>query len=301
MEWASIFKFEIVNNKYKITYWGDKPIEVYISTKLIGLHSVHKTIRYKFETKGSWFIPILDYRGCSTIQIKKIGTDKILFEKLIDKSLSFLPNSQNVICVGLNKTGTSSFTSGLQNLGYNMFPETDLFHFVVPDVYHGDFGSIQSALNNPQYNLYNDVPFSLPKMYENLYQMRPDDIYVLTVRSTVDKWVQSVINFYQSITVYQFNDDNSYINSIFSDESGLHFIGYLKPLFESWNIKNSKNLEQTLAEVYIKHNNDCIEFFKDKPNFRVVEIEKKGELKRFTNWLNIPNNVEDFPWENKTK
>ena len=294
MEWTSIFKFDIVDNKYKITYWGDKPIQVYMSTKLIGLHSVHKTIRCKFETKGSWFIPILDYRGCSTIQIKNVDTDKILFEKLIDKSLSFLPNRQNVICVGLNKTGTSSFTSGLQNLGYSLFPKTDIYHFVTPDVYHGDFGSMSSALNNPQYNLYNDVPFSLPKMYEKLYLMRPDDIYVLTVRSNVDKWVQSVIRF------YRFDNYDSFIKTIFSDGSQQYFIGYLTSLFDSWDFKNSKNLEQTLAEVYTKHYNDSIEFFKDKPNFRVVEIEKKGELKKFTNWLNIPNDVEDFPWENKT-
>lgn len=295
MEWTRIFTFEIVDNKYKITYWGDEPIMVYISTKLIGLHSVHKTIRYKFETKGRWFIPNLDYRGCSIIEIKNIDTHKILFKKLIDKSLSFLPNTQNIICVGLNKTGTSSFTSGLQNLGYNLFPETQIFHSVIPDVYHGNLGSMTSVLNNPQYNLYNDIPFSLPKMYEKLYQIRPNDIYVLTVRSNVDKWVRSVISF------YRFDSYDSTIKTIFSDESQEHFIGYLTPLFDSLDFKDSKNLEQTLAEVYIKHNNDCIEFFKDKPNFRVVEIEKQGELKKFTNWLNIPNDIRDFPWENKTK
>ena len=289
-----VFKFEIVDDKYKIYFYGDKPLSVFISTKLIGLNSIHHTIHYTFKSKGTWFIPNLDYRGCSFISFKNANDDSYLFDKLIDKKLSKTSKGQNVICIGLNKTGTSSFTTALENIGYKKFSENQQLQFLSPDVYHGDYGKLFSVLDNPQFNLFNDIPFSLPKVYEKIYEHRPNDIFILTVRESSDKWVKSVMNFYEGIF-----SKNSFIETTFTNSDKRFLIDYLTPMYDSWKLKNNSELEVQLKETYEKHYQECLKFFSNNPNFFVVEIEKKGELKKLLNWLNVDSDELNFPWVNK--
>jgi hypothetical protein len=70
-------------------------------------------------------------------------------------------------------------------------------------------------------------------------------------------------------------------------------------MIESWDIKHANNLQQSLIEVYENHREECINFFENKPNFFVVEIEKKSELKKLSDWLGVENHDLDFPWINK--
>lgn len=219
-----------------------------------------------------------------------------MFDKLIDKRLSKTAKSQNIICIGLNKTGTSSFTKALQNIGYKNFSESEQFQFIGPDVYHGDYGKLFSALDNPQYNLYNDIPFSLPKVYEKLYEHRPNDIFILTLRDNSEKWVKSVVNFYKGILT----EKKSFIETNYKNLDKRILIDYLTPMYDSWGLDNSSELKVQLKETYEKHYQECLKFFNNKPNFFVVEIEKKGELKKLLNWLNINSGELDFPWVNKS-
>jgi hypothetical protein len=299
MNWFELFSFQVVNNKYKITYWGENPLEVNISTKLIGLDGIHHTIKYTFKHSGTWFIPNLDYRGCSYISISLVENNLVLFDKLIDKKLCSTAKGQNIICIGLNKSGTSSFTNAMENLGYKKFSENQQFQFVSPAVYHNDYGKVFSVLNNPQYNLYNDMPFSLPKVFKKIYEQRPNDIFILTLRSDSEKWANSVLNFYKLNVQNSILKLPSYIETKFTDSSQRFLLDYLTPMVDSWDIENTSNLLESLIKVYDEHISDCQSFFKDKSNFSIVEIEKKGELKKLTDWLNINNQDLDFPWINK--
>lgn len=300
MNWIELFTFEIVGDKYRITYWGQEPISVYLTTHLIGFNNAFETIRFRFDVKGRWFVPILNYKGCSFLSFSNLETKETLFSKIIDKSLSQGRKGQNIICVGLNKTGTSSFTTAMKSFGYRLFSENQQFQFIAPEVYHGDYGKLFSILNNPQFNLFNDKPFSFPKIYEEIYKQRPNDIYILTLRKDAETWVKSVLNFYESIHHKNLFKDTSFITTRFTDESFRYLLNPLVTLYDSWGLKNGDDLQTKLFQVYEKHERDCMEFFKNKPNnFRVIEIEKKGELKKFTDWLGIKNDVEDFPWENK--
>ena len=299
MNWFELFSFEVVNNKYKITYCGEKPLEVNISTRLIGLDSIHHTIKYTFKYSGIWFIPNLDYRGCSYISISLVENNLVLFDKIIDKKLSLTAKGQNIICIGLNKSGTSSFTNAMENLGFKKFSENQQFQFVSPAVYHNDYGKVFSALNNPQYNLFNDTPFSFPNIFKKIYEQRPNDIFILTLRSDAEKWARSVINFYELTVQNGLLKLPSYIETQFTDNSKRFLFDYLIPMTESWNIKHTNNLQQSLVEVYENHTQECLNFFENKSNFFVVEIEKKSELKKLTDWLGVENQDLDFPWINK--
>ena len=299
MSWLELFKFQIVGNKYRITYLGHEPLEVYMSLKIVGVNSILKTIRFKFNDKGHWIIPSFDYRGCSLISFRNLKTGEYMFDKLIDKSLSQSAKGQNVICIGLNKTGTTSFTKAMQDLGYVNFPENELFQFVQSDLYYDDYGKLFSVLNNPQFNLFNDKPFAFPNVYKKIYEERPNDIFLLTLRKDVDRCVKTCLRFWECLKSSDFRMDKSFIHTYFADGSQRYLVNYLTPMFEFWGLESLDNLEEKLTKIYEDHRTDCLNFFKGKSNFYVVNIEKEGEFKKFTNWLGIENSIEDFPWENK--
>lgn len=299
MEWINFFRFEVVDKNYKIVYLGDKPINVFISTKLIGFDNTFKTVRFRFERKNHWFIPNLDLRGCSTLSFRNMDTKEYMFDKLVDRKLSFTAKGQNIICVGLNKTGTTSFTKAMEDLGYVKYGEEHLFNFVSPDVYFEDYGKVKSILDNPQINLFQDMPFSFPNVYKKIYELRPQDLYVLTLRKDAKSWAKTCLRFWDCLQNNDFRKDKSFIRTIWPDESERQLVNFLEPMFESWGLTSIENLEDKLIQIYEKHKEECETFFKGKKNFITVDIEKKGELKKLTDWLGIPNKEEDFPWENR--
>ena len=301
MDWTKLFEIRKIDNKYRITYLQNESITVSISTEFIGIEWISQTRVFTFPSKGVWFVPNFDYRGCSKIILRNYKTQEKICSILIDKNLSNSSKSQNIICIGLNKSGTSSFIKSFEGLGYKSFDKSLLFHKVVPDIYHNDLSKLSSVLSNPNFNLFSDMPFSFPEIYKNCYQLRPNDIYVLTLRSSSSKWADSVIKFYEILQNKELKIETSFIHTRSLDGTTQSFVGYLHPLFSSWGIKKLENLKQQLENIYEKHTQDCIEFFKDKNNFYVVEIEKKGELKKLTDWLGLKNNTEDFPWENKNE
>lgn len=301
-EITTLFKFDIVGDKYKITYLGDEPIYVNFTAKLKGVHVPAQTIRYKFKIKGEWFIPGIDYTGCSILELRNYETKEYLFEKVINPSINKKIKRQNIICIGLNKTGTSSFVSSVQKLGYDLSDEGLNFMTCVQDVLHNDLNSTYSLLENERFNLYDDMPYSFPLVYEKLYERRPNDVYVLTVRKDVETWVKSVIKFYPLLQnkSEEFWQDKSYMHYQWSNEKDDILLNNQSPLFHAWGIKETSNLESKLREIYLNHNQKAIEFFsKNKSNFIVIDVSKKNELKRLCNWLGVETKQNDFDWVNK--
>lgn len=298
-----LFNFTELETNYKITYSGKDPVDLAISAMLKGLDVPVQTIRFKFETKGQWFVPGLDYTGCQTLELRNRVTNELLFTKVINPKFSKKNKKQNVICIGLNKTGTSSFVSSLEKQGFQLAKEELIFMKCVQDVYHGDFNSTFSILENERFNLYDDMPFSFPNFYKQIYKKRPDDVYVLTVRRDVDTWVKSVINFYP-ILQHGTKDkweDKSYFHLILPSEDYKFLINNETPLFEAWGLKNNNNLEENLRSLYNNHYEQTIKFFSEnKSNFKIVDVSQEGELRRFCDWLGLKTDCEDFDWINKT-
>lgn len=298
-----LFNFTELETNYKITYSGKDPVDLAISAMLKGLDVPVQTIRFKFETKGQWFVPGLDYTGCQTLELRNRVTNELLFTKVINPKFSKKNKKQNVICIGLNKTGTSSFVSSLEKQGFQLAKEELIFMKCVQDVYHGDFNSTFSILENERFNLYDDMPFSFPNFYKQIYKKRPDDVYVLTVRRDVDTWVKSVINFYpilQNGTKDKW-EDKSYFHLILPSEDYKFLINNETPLFEAWGLKNNNNLEENLRSLYNNHYEQTIKFFSEnKSNFKIVDVSQEGELRRFCDWLGLKTDCEDFDWINKT-
>lgn len=298
--------YEILNDGIKFINLGNKPIKIGFILRLLTTNAPVQYHFHNFKYQNEWTIPYFDYTGCGIITVHETEHMTEIFRVIIPKEFSKKSKSQNILAIGLNKTGTSSLNKDLVNLGYKLFPESIGHQYLFPDVYRGDIHSTISSLENPRYNLHQDLPTSLPNLYKEIFKFRPDDVYILTIRESEDKFVSSCLKFYEQYfkigDINKFNHEQKYhYNYYYVDNITLYGLHY--GFFETWGIKNTTNLEQKLKDVYNKHNDDVIKFFEKekKSNFIIIDVSKKGELKKLTNWLGIENDKQDFSWENKSK
>jgi hypothetical protein len=299
-----MLSFTILEKSIKFINKTDKTIEVKIAPRLKGslypLVSAIKTFK-----SGEWWVPNFDWTGCSVISVFDNLTNIELQRIILPRHFYELNKpKQNVICIGLNKTGTTSFAGGMQSLGYNLFTESVGHNTLFPDIYHSSWGSTITALENERYNLYQDMPFSLPGVYKKIYEFRPDDIYILTIRDSVEQFINTCKNFYRK--QFQYNDIQNLDEKLFyrfesSNVVTIHLENLFYSKFDFWGIKTFDNIEKKLEDVYNKHNDDVVNFFESKncSNFRIVNVSKPGELKSVADWLRKETDNSDFPWLNK--
>lgn len=290
------------NNQIKVIYLEDIPIKVKASALLSTLRIPIEACILEFKNKGHWYILGLNYNGCSHL---RLAWD----DKKLDYILPFIsyknkPNKPHkVICLGLNKTGTTSFKSGLEELGYNLMPEALGHQFIQADIENNDYSSLNSILNNPRFNAYEDLPFSLKGIYKKLYEINSKAKFILTVRNPKD-WVYSVLNFYSP---HFENLGKDFMNKHYYD----HHYGidtkhctpnWVQVMFRSWGITSTENLEKQLENVYNSHVREITEFFKQKGgDLYLLDVSQKGAFKALASWLGEKTDKEDFPWLNKAE
>lgn len=303
MDLSNLFLFDILdNNQIKITYNGSKKMDVALSTHVVGNNFISETLNYTFHQTGHWYVPNFNYIGCKYISIYDISKNEMLMYWLLPDTFSLGVDKQNIICLGLNKAGTTSFEKDFSNLGYNFSSTYDSMGEIMSDVYHKNYLSLFSLLDNPRYNAYKDFPFSLPKVYEKIYNYRPNDIFILTLRNNSDEWANSVIKYFGWLMKDAPNNNPKIFNRMVGPFT-IRYSNFITPMFKFWDLKDFSNLEEKLKDIYNKHTDDCVNFFESKhnSNFKVVTIPRQGELKMLTDWLGIKNEQHNFSWENKTK
>ena len=303
MNIEKIFVVECVNNEHiKITYTEDKPISVTLSTHLWGLDVIVSSVKHTFKQKNEWFIPYVDYTGCKYLSVFDDDRKVMIFEWLLPPEITQKASKQNLICIGMNKTGTTSFQHDTEKFGFKYSITFDGMTKLMSDIHHGDYYSTFSYLDNPRYNAYKDFPFSLPNVYKKIYDHRPNDLYVLTVRNNAEEWVESMIKYFGWLFKDNVNSSKTIFEIIRGPQSQ-RYSNYISPAFRGWGIDSFGDIESKLLKTYNEHNEGVMEFFdaKKSRNLLVVDVSKKNELKKFTDWVGIENENNDFSWLNKRK
>ena len=283
-------------------------------TKKLNLHFYYPSIFYPY---GNWELEIKPTEWfmlssglidpCSFLISYVDGEVTGKIHLLHNKNLK--PIKDKVICVGLNKTGTSSLGVNLKKLGFNVWEDgnhsnpINSVEFSNYTFSNKSIGTSIDLIEKTNVDFFQDIPFSCPGISERLIKNFPQARYVLTKRIDSETWVKSVKKFWH----HYFKEDKFTPNSFSTIQ---HHIGvgtipeisYLLNMFETWDIDSYKGtLDEKLTQVYnnhnlsvkktlITHNCDWIE----------IDVSKKGELKKLTNWLEIENNTPDFVWVNKS-
>ena len=97
-----------------------------------------------------------------------------------------------VFCVGLNRTGTTTFGDACQSLGFTRLgwvkTEENFFsHTLLRAWRKGDMAHLEKVASG--YQVLEDLPW--PLVYREMAEAFPDAKFVLTRRASVDQWLES--------------------------------------------------------------------------------------------------------------
>ena len=168
---------------------------------------------------------------------------------------------RKVFCIGLGRTATSSLTTALLNLGY------DVWH--CPILY--DSCNIRNYVN--KFDALTELPLCSEYNFKDLYNMYPDALYILTTRDE-KKWLNSTIK-------YKWLADNMVCRCP----------GY------GMFCKNFYNFDFSI-ETFRKYNQDVLDFFKGKEEqLLVMNIPDGDGYEKLCPFLGVEHkhNLGEFP------
>lgn len=175
-----------------------------------------------------------------------------------------------VIGVGFQKTGTSSLREALKILGYRVKDNTG--RALLP-ILKGDYAKVLKLLQG--YDAVEDTPWYM--IYKELDELIPNSKFILTIREEAS-WYLSV----------------------------KRHIGDLRSANHEWIYGRGKGLpkedKENTIQVYNKHNQEVIAYFKDRPNdLIVVDFTKGDKWEKICHFLGKDIPAAPFPHYNKSK
>lgn len=165
--------------------------------------------------------------------------------------------------VGFMRTGTSSLTRALRELGYNIIhpPRPALLPDMLKEVAPSDGA--------------NDSPIAF--QYKKLYRMYPNAKWILTTRK-LETWLKSVGYFLN--TIYDSGADDRIRKLLYG---------------------SAKFDEEKYREAFIRHHKEVKEYFKDK-ELLVMNLDKGGfTWEKLCKFLNKPIPDTPFPHDHTTE
>lgn len=296
--------YEFLKNNIKFTNKSNKDLKLKLTGILVGTNITSDLyIEYNIN-KQTWFVPNFNYNGLCSL---KVFIDNVYsYTITLPKRFNFYDkNKKNIIGIGLNKTGTTSFMESLRREGFKIFNESYGHQYLLQDVHHDNILSTISFLENPLFEVFQDTPFSLTNIYKDIYRFRPNDYYVLTIRNDVEEWVDSAVKMYKDLFLSEKNGkiNTNYSNKYVSDNIKVITSNHLYCIYKNWGINKTTKIENQFRDVYNRHLDDVTDFFESKigSNFIVINVSKENELKRLSNFIGFDSKENNFVWVNKSK
>ena len=207
------------------------------------------------------------------------------------------PNMCNVkyFCIGRNKTGTTSLKTAFSDLGYSVGKQKEAERIAFSDYFNGDFTSLEQYCHSAQ--VFQDIPFSLPRTYAFLDHAFPGSKFILTMRDA-EQWYQSLTTFHAKLWGRNGSTPTA------EDLKNATYITKGSPytILKTYGTDDSDpyNKEKLIAH-YEKHNRDILSYFKDRPDdLLVIDVTKDGSYQELVKFLGVEPLYDQFPWKNKT-
>ncbi|MCB9173565.1 MAG: hypothetical protein H6587_12690 [Flavobacteriales bacterium] len=173
---------------------------------------------------------------------------------------------QKVFGLGFHKTGTSSLASALHALGHNVCGQQNALH---KDLINGNINIFTTLAKN--YDAFEDDPWYL--LYKELDEAFPNSKFILTDRD-VDSWYNSCLNHF-------FEDTTPIRDYIYGDG-------------------RPKGNEENFKRIYLKHQTDVINYFKNRPNdFLIINFTKGEGWEKLCPFLGVEIPNKPIPHANK--
>lgn len=181
---------------------------------------------------------------------------------------------RKVVCVGFQKTGTSSLGVALEDLGYSVAGYWDFRDMAMQENLHfSDIEQRAMALAE-SHDAFKDTPW--PLLYKQLDKRFPGSKFLLVIRDS-DKWIKSAVS--------DFGDFHNEIHQL------IYGVGY------------PKGNEQIWIDRYEQHNAEVMDYFSGRSEDLLVLYMDRGEVnwKNLCDFLGKPVPDKGWPHANKIK
>jgi hypothetical protein len=204
-------------------------------------------------------------------------------------------NKQKIFCIGRNKTGTTSLTKAMLDLGYTVGSERkgeQLIRFYKDRNFKPIIEHCKSA------EFFQDVPFSWPYTFMAVDAAFPGSKFILTVRDSSEQWYSSWIKHHSRLFAHK--------NLPTSEELQNAIYCYKGWLWEANQIlydmpEDDPFRKDVLIRHYEAHNSTVLDYFKYRPDdLLVLNLAEEGSYGKLCKFLNREPVYEKMPWKNKS-
>ncbi|MBR8535747.1 hypothetical protein KDU71_09285 [Carboxylicivirga sediminis] len=201
-------------------------------------------------------------------------------------------NNPKIFVIGFNKTGTTSVESALKEFDIKLGNQREA-ELLLDNIINDDFKTLFNYCLKAE--AFQDIPFSLPSIFKILDQKFEGSKFILTVRDSDQQWFESLCKFHGKLWA----DGKTPTKADLANAKYI-YKGY--PLKVINRIFGDCYYEaEHYKEVYNKHNNDVIEYFKSRPNdLLVINAAEKESYKKMCHFIGKTPLRETFEWKNKT-
>lgn len=175
--------------------------------------------------------------------------------------------NEKIFCIGLSKTGTTSFGKCMHQLGFN-HKTYDLE--LLRDAKKGIYDEIYNTVD--RYESFDDWPW--PLIYKEIDKKYTNSKFVLTVRKEPEVW-------YQSLKKHSIRIDTSDYEKLVYGHAIPH--GHKKKYIDFYN----------------RHNEEVMDYFSGTDKLLVVCWEDKADWEELCGYLGRPIPSIPFPHVNK--
>lgn len=185
-----------------------------------------------------------------------------------------------IFCIGFNKTGTTSLVEFLKSMKYKIFPENIVFKegsSYFEDFKNGNYSKLYNLIEN--YDVFKDRPWNQNDFYKNLSELYPTAKFILTTRD-VDDWWESYQRWDKKIKLRE--------------------MWYYKLVSQTcYMVDSFLDYPNESKEIYIKRNNEILEYFKNNERFLELPLKSNDKLEMLSNFLDNKK-IKKYPHLNKT-
>lgn len=161
-----------------------------------------------------------------------------------------------VFCIGLGKTGTTSMSVILKELGYR-----HTSGFVESGLIWTELGQIDRLWGDiDKYDSFDDFPF--PYIYKELYERYPDAKFILTMRNNPEEWLSSLKK-----------------HNLRNGPTTGHLLAY--------GCYSPEGHESRLLSLYESHISEVSSYFATKRNFLKINLGIQDARVRLADFLEV--------------
>jgi hypothetical protein len=207
---------------------------------------------------------------------------------------TFYSRNPKIFIIGFGRTGTTSLMHTFEEMGY-LVGDQHRAERLVSAYRKGDFDTIVEYCKTAR--VFQDTPFSLPNTWKYLEKAYPDARFILTVRDSTEQWFGSLVAYKELKFGGQLPDVDRLKSTVYNWKGwywDVHVAQHGPDESDIWN-------PQMWMSLYEKHNQDIIEYFRQKPEkLLVLNLRDSDAFEQFTRFLAVKTSMTGFPHLNRS-